>query len=252
MRISAEKPRGADPKEDPLRTSLTKMIIDRYNATPRHMQKALGPSEIGHPCMRKLAFGLMQEPACNPQYDPLPSIIGTATHTWLESAARHANEILGRERWVPESRVHVDSALSGSSDLLDRDSNTVIDWKVPGTNRFAMYKKEMSILYIRQGHMYGLGFENAGYQVDTIAIALLPRGGTLRGMHLWKEPYDRDVAEAALANRDKVIGLCDDLDVTENPDRYAWIPNHPYDCRFCDWYRARPSGPLECNGKVES
>ena len=70
------------PVEDPIREALVEMVMNRYHATPRHQQIELGPSEIGHPCMRKIAQGTMAVPRQNPEYDPLPSIVGTAAHTW--------------------------------------------------------------------------------------------------------------------------------------------------------------------------
>src|SRR3954462_8033450 len=127
-----------------LREEIVAMIIDRHRATPRHQQKSLGPSEIGHPCARKLASGILDMPAPNPQWDPLPSIIGTATHTWLETAADLANANLGRERWLTETKVHPAAWLSGSCDLYDTDSGTVVDYKVPGANQFDLLRREMS------------------------------------------------------------------------------------------------------------
>ena len=95
------------PPANPLRDELLGMINARYRATPRHRQVALGPSNIAHPCMRKIALGAMAEPRTNPEFDPLASIIGTAMHSWLESAAQLANETLGRERYLTETRVQV-------------------------------------------------------------------------------------------------------------------------------------------------
>jgi hypothetical protein len=196
-----------------------------------------------------MAFGITQVEECNPSFDPLPSIVGTAAHTWMQSAAEHANKVLGRQRWLIEHRVTVAPGLSGSCDLFDTDTGTVIDWKFPGATRFDMYKKHMSPVYQGQSHLYGLGFENEGRQVNTVVVALLPRGGYLKGMHLWKEPYSRSLALECLSRREKVIGLCDDLQVEANPQGYQWIPIEPYDCRFCPFFRAEPRSPYECGGK---
>lgn len=236
--------------DDPLRTDLIKMIRARHEATPRHMQVELGPSDVSHPCMRKMAFGMMQVPRTNSEYDPLPSIIGVATHAWLESACQHANSVLGRERWVPESRVHVADGLSGSSDVYDTDTQTVIDWKVPGYTRFMAYKKDPGPLYRLQVQFYGLGFEKAGLPVKHVAIAFLPRAGTLSKMHLWKTDYDRNAAIAGLHKRDAVIGLLDDLDVDHNPERYQWIPAEPYDCTFCPYFSPVLRNPMQCRGEA--
>lgn len=242
--FSAENP----PPPDPLWVDLRDMIVARHEATPRHRQIELGPSDVSHPCMRRMAFGMMTVPKVNPDYDPLPSIIGVATHAWLESACDHANKELGRQRWIPESRVHVTEGLSGSSDVYDVDTQTVIDWKVPGSTRFLQYVKDPGPLYKLQVQFYGLGFERAGFDVKRVAIAFIPRAGTLRKMHLWQADYDRSQALEGLRKRDAVIALLNDLDVERNPERYQWIPKEPYDCLFCPWWRPEPKTPFECEG----
>jgi hypothetical protein len=236
------------PPPDQLWFDLRDMIQARHEATPRHQQVELGPSDVSHPCMRKMAFGMMQVPQSNPDYDPLPSIIGVATHTWLESAVNHANEVLGRERWIPESRVHVTEGLSGSSDVYDSDTQTVVDWKIPGATRFLKYIKDPGPLYKLQVQFYGLGFENAGLPVKRVAIAFIPRAGTLRKMHLWQADYDRQAALAGLRKRDAVIALINDLEIESNPERYHWIPAEPFDCLFCPWWNPQPRNAFQCQG----
>lgn len=236
-----------DPKEV-LRQDLLTMIKDRDKATPRHLQVELGPSEVGHPCLRKLAYGLLAVPRANPYYDPLPSIIGTAVHTWLESAAAHANKTLGRQRWITEMKVNVAPGLSGSCDLYDVDTRTVIDWKVPGKNRFDMYRKDMSPVFKAQVHMYGLGFERAGYPVKRVAVCLVPRGNGLNLTHLWMEDYDPAIAHAAVQRREQVLSLLSDWDVEHNPDRLEWFAKTEYDCVFCGQWRPNPVGPMQCDG----
>lgn len=234
--------------QDALRSDLMQMIIARDRATPRHQQVELGPSEIGHPCLRRLAYGLTAVERANPYYDPLPSIIGTATHTWLQSAGELANEQLRRQRWLTENKIQVITGLSGSCDLYDVDTHTVIDWKLPGASRFTAYRKNMPTIYRTQVHLYGKGFTNAGFPVKTVAICLLPRGGSLNSMHLWSEPYDETIADEAIARRNMVIALCSDWDVEHNPDRYHWFAKTPLDCVFCPQWRPHPIGPLQCQG----
>lgn len=237
---------------DSLRADLIAMIVARHQASPRQRQVALGPSNVSHPCMRKMAYGMMAAPRANPEYDPLPSIIGTAVHTWLESACRHANETLGRERWIPESRVQVAEGLSGTSDVYDCDTQTVIDWKTSGYTRFATYKKDPGPVFRLQVQLYGLGFERAGLPVKNVALAFLPRAGQLSRMHLWKALYDRDAALAGLAKRDAVMEMVDELQVEQFPERYAQIPTEPYDCFFCPWFHPRPWSAMQCAGDETS
>lgn len=233
---------------DPLRDELVSMIRSRDAATPRHLQVELGPSDVSHPCHRRMAYGIMAEPGGNPSFDPLPSIIGTAVHHWLETAAQHANEVLGRERWLTETRVEVAPGLSGSCDLFDTDTGTVIDWKVVGTPRLAKYRKDPGPLYKSQVHLYGRGFQNAGHQVNRVAIAFVPRGATLHSLHVWSADYDPKITDDVLTRREQVICLLNDFRIEENPDRYSWFPVEPLDCVFCPWYSTNPSGPLQCKG----
>lgn len=237
------------PEPDPLRDDLIAMIKAKSAANPRHLQRELGPSEVGHPCMRKVAFGMMEVPRCNPEYDPLPSIIGVAMHTWLEGAARFDNENLGRERWIIETRVEVTPGLSGTADLYDKDSGTVIDWKNLGYTSFPAHVKEPGLTYRNQVQMYGKGFARLGYPVKQVAIAMLPRTGTLNKMHLHREDYDESRADAAVARRDAIIGMLDDFDIELNPDRYQWFPKTPDTCFFCPWWKPEPNSPIQCDGK---
>lgn len=234
---------------DPVRDALVDMIKQRYRATPRHLQVELGPSDVSHPCMRKMAMAMTQVPRCNPEYDPLPSILGTAAHSWMESAARLDNERLGRERWLIETRLEVAPGLSGSCDLFDTDTLTVIDHKFLGYTSFMSYTKYIGPQYKAQVTLYGRGFKRLGYDVQRVAVAIFPRSGTLSKMHLWSEDYDDDLASEVLLRRERVIGLCDDLEVEANPDRYQWIPETPYLCIWCPFWAPNPSGPLQCKGQ---
>jgi hypothetical protein len=234
-----------------LRNELVGMIVARHMATPRHLQVELGPSEIGHPCTRHMAYALTNPepvPRCNPQWDPLPSIIGVATHTWLQSAAELANAELHRDRWLAETKVHPAEWLSGSCDLFDCDTGTVIDWKVPGDNQFAILKAHMNPVYRAQAHLYGKGFANAGYDVKTVAIMMLPRGGTLAKAHLWSEPYDEKLADDTMSRRLLIAEQLKVFDIHNHPERYEWFKKDGYQCVFCPWFSPRPNGPMQCGG----
>lgn len=233
---------------DTLKQDLVAMIKDRDQAAPRSQQRELGPSEIGHPCLRRMAYGLMRVQRCNPSFDPLPAIIGTATHKWLESAASYANTVLGRQRWLVETRVNIASWLSGSCDLYDTDTHTVIDYKVPGSTRMKTYKADPGQLYRTQVHLYGKGFRNAGQPVQNVAIMFIPRGGTLASAHLWTEPYDEAIADECLERRNQVVALLSDFNVEANPERYEWFSRTDYDCMFCPFFAPTPDGPLQCGG----
>ena len=233
---------------DPLRDDLVAMIRSRSENAPRSLQVELGPSQVAHPCLRRLAYGIMAEPGGNPSFDPLPSIIGTAVHSWLETAAEHANEVLGRQRWLVETKVEVAPGLSGTCDLYDCDTATVVDWKVVGTPRLRKYRKGPGRVYRGQVHLYGRGFVNAGLPVKRVAIAFVPRGATLHSLHVWSEDFDPALVDEILTRREQVICMLNDFRIDENPDRYSWFATEPEDCVFCPWYSQSPCGPLQCKG----
>jgi hypothetical protein len=238
---------AVDPMEQ-LHDEIVAFIIARHTATPRHRQVALGPSEIGHPCPRKLAMAMTATHGVNPAWDPLPSIIGVAVHKWLESAAHLANAQLGRIRWLTEIKVRVNDWLSGSADLYDIDTQTVIDYKVPGVNQFSILKANMSPTYKVQAHLYGKGFHNMGFGVKTVAILLLPRGGQLSSSYMWSEPYNPVVADEAVARYERVEAMTQAFDVRNHPERFEWIERDGYQCMFCPYFSPRPGGPTECPG----
>lgn len=243
-------PTDGSPPRDALWQDLVDMIRQKAAANPRDLQVELGPSEVGHPCTRKLAYGLMAVPACNPGMDALPSIIGVAMHTWLEGAAQYANEVLGYERWITERRVQVTEDLFGTADLYDTETATVIDWKNLGRTSYTKYTKNIGETYLHQVMLYGKGYLRLGYPVKQVAIAIIPRSGTsLSRMHLERIDFDESIADAVIARRNGVIALCDQFDVENNPDRFEWFETSPDQCSFCDWWRPFPEGPLQCKGE---
>src|SRR5258708_7059039 len=73
---------------------------------PRSLQEALGPSEAGEPCTRRLAYKMMYTPPAAAERDvPWAAIQGTALHAWMAEVFRAENIKLGRERYLVERRV---------------------------------------------------------------------------------------------------------------------------------------------------
>lgn len=220
---------------------------------PRSQQRALGPSEIGEPCAAALARKQMQEPRVNSRSDPWPSIVGTATHAWLAEAFTAANERLGRIRYLVETRVTVREGLTGSADLYDADDGgTVIDHKIVGETSMRTYKREgPSAQYRSQIHLYGRGLINLGLPVSTVAIAFFPRGGMLSGLHVWSEPFDPAVAEAALARHDQILEAACALGVDEHPERYAEFPTQTgHRCTWCPFFSPGSEVGRACPGHM--
>ena len=222
------------------------------NDRPRSKQVHLGPSEIGEPCDRKLALKLIGAAEVNASTDKWAASIGTAVHSMLELCMRHANDKLGRVRFITEQRVVATNGQggTGSVDCFDLDTGTVIDWKVPGPTRLAHYKKHgPSLVYQRQVQVYGEGYAQLGFDVKKVGILFLPRVGVLAGSYLWREPFDPAVAEDVFARRDGLLALVEALRLDLVLDNVQHIqPSPGPDCNFCPFYSPKPKTPVQCAG----
>ncbi len=214
----------------------------------------MGPSEAGEECTRRLAYKLMDWPATGRDPDPWPAVQGVAVHAWLADAFRAENERLGRERYLVEQRVEpagaddvtrlglaghtvVPGNLAGSCDLFDRDTGTVIDWKLTSPERLRQYAASgPGPKYRTQAHLYGSGLKNAGEHVATVSVAFLSRAASL-SMHVWSEPYSSAVADDALRRLASIRDALVALDVETSPGRWGLFPTAPGSCRHCPWLK---------------
>lgn len=194
--------RGGSPKL--LKAELLSVIEDAIVNHPRSLQRRIGPSEVGQECPRRIAYTLLDIGPFNPFSDvPWLPTIGTAVHAWLEEKFTDANDKTSEPRWLLEMRVSVGEIdgveITGSADVYDRVTATVIDWKVVGATPLKKYRsKGPGQQYRCQGHLYGRGFVRRGLPVDRVMVVFLPRNGELSDLHVWSEEYRPDVAEWAL------------------------------------------------------
>ena len=175
---------------DEIRTN----ISNAGASSPRSQQRAIGPSEVGAACIRRMGYRLLEtEPTNEP--DTWLAQIGTWVHAGIASVYEALNAQMDEPRYLIEQRVQVTKDLSGSVDLYDKKLKMVLDWKVVGDTSLKKYKKEgPSNQYRVQAHLYGMGLFNEGYEVERVAIVFLPRGGNLRQMHIWAEEFDPFIA----------------------------------------------------------
>lgn len=219
-------------------TSVVQTVKHAGSRAPRSLQKVIGPSGIGMPCTRRLAYTLCDHPAVNTGGDPWASIIGTAVHAWMEETYKAENQRLGQERYLIEKRLHIRGNIYGSADLFDRATGTNLDWKIVGPDQLTKYRKNgPGSQYEVQAHLYGLGQENAGEHVNDVAIVFLPRGGRIDGLHVWCEPYDRSIALGALERMDNVLAALHALDPPVNPQAWAMFPAAESYCTFCPFFQ---------------
>jgi hypothetical protein len=231
-------PEENDPLAETLKAELTKIIVWADSNSPRSLQLEPGPSELGSPCDRQLAYRLMATPDVNIHWDRWPAIVGSAIHVRLDEDIQRWVAETGDTRWRPEVRVNVDEFLHGHSDVY-RDG-VVIDHKTASDDIMRKVREDLVKYkpgYIVQVMLYGLGYQNQGLPVTDVALAFYPRGGRLRDMYVWTAPYDRSIAEAALTRMYDIAARALELDLIEHPHRFEQIDATPTnDCGFCPWY----------------
>lgn len=234
---------GSDP--DLLRAELMEQIVRAIEHHPRTLQKAIGPSEVGHPCARRVGYTMLDHPECNPNREPAwKPTVGTAVHAWLEDVFTQANTTQavrneGATRWIVEGKVSVGDLvgtdLNGHSDLFDRVTGTVVDWKCVGPTQLKKYKAHgPGDQYRYQAHLYGRGWAQRGQDVQRVAVMFLPRNGELREHVWWSEPYDEAVAIEALTRASGIKIATTALGTAVLPQlatANAW-------CQLCPFFRA--------------
>jgi hypothetical protein len=187
------------------------VITSAMTNHPRSLQKHIGPSEIGIECDKRIIYKLAQveEPPRGPAWKPA---VGTAVHAQLEQWFSQANT--APTRWVVEHRVQVGfvggTPITGSCDLFDVTTGTIIDHKVVGPRQLLNYRRDgPSSQYRIQAHLYGLGYMNDGGwgQPNTVAIAFLPRDGELSKTFFWSEPWNPSIALDALNRLERLNQL---------------------------------------------
>jgi hypothetical protein len=238
------------PQSHPIGDMIRGVVLDADRTAPRSLQTAIGPSEVGDPCARRLAYRIMNEPHVNTDSDPWAAIVGTAVHAWLAAAFTAANTRLGRIRWLVEQRLEIMPGLTGSCDLYLVDFATVIDHKVVGATAMTDYKRNRPPdAYRAQAHLYGKGYRRLGLPVHDVALAFFPRGGMLAGLHVWSEPFNEAIADAALNRLWQITEAVVALDVEHHPERYRHIPRvSGHHCTWCSWLRPGSDKGDACPG----
>lgn len=230
---------------DELRDTIIGIIRNDDAQKPRARQAWIGPSEVGHPCARRIAYRLWDTDKTNTSNDPWAAISGTAIHAWLADAFTTAGD-----RWLVEHRVKITTAMSGTVDLYDKNTGTVIDHKTAGATSMKKYKTDgPSEQHIVQLHLYAHGLAAAGHDVKRVALAYYPLGGFLTGMHVHVQDYDPQIAVDALERIDTIRTTLVLLNVEQQPANWSLIPKTPTACHWCPWYQPNALDPAAaCDG----
>lgn len=247
---------GADPAL--LRDELLGIITKAIEEHPRSLQVKLGPSEVGHPCARRLGYKFLGTPE-NPGEVNWKATVGTAVHAFLEDVFTAQHPVDGCTRWLTEMQVDAGvlggQALDGHCDLFDRVTATSVDWKTHGPSILKKYRAKANrgecpdVTYRAQAHIYGLGWKRRGQHVERVALMGMPRDGKLSDAYFWSEPYDEQLALDAIARAEGIsiaiaqLGTAA-LDLLPTADAY---------CSMCPFYRHRSEDlDLGCPGDPAS
>lgn len=111
-----------------VREDLLEMIQWGSANTIRSKQVALGCSEAGQECDRRIAYKMAGAKQVNFP-DPLKANMGTAFHVWLDDRMRKFQAAEGMDRWITETEVYPASFMKGHVDLYDKHRFLVLDWK---------------------------------------------------------------------------------------------------------------------------
>lgn len=241
----------ADPLALKLKKHLIEMIKWADANTPRSLQTAIGPSEIGDPCDRRIGYHIAEVPKVNVGFDPWAAVVGTALHSWLDDAITAWLKAHNSTEYITETPVVLDDFVKGRSDLYQVEDGVVIDHKGAGPSVMRKVVKDgPGPGYVVQVQCYGYGYERLGYKVNKVALAFYPRAGWLRDMYVWTADYDRSVAERALARLSRIATEVVSLDILKQGHGYRWeqIAAEPSDsCGFCPWYKSDRNPEIGAN-----
>jgi hypothetical protein len=195
---------------------------------PRSKQTSIGPSGLGAPCSRQLAYHALAVPPVDRPQDILAAWVGTAAHALMEQA------LAGADGWRTELECVIPGyRIPAHVDAYHQPTGTVVDWKFVGDSSLAKNASRMSPQYRTQVHLYGFALQAAGLPVSEVAVVLIPRNGGMHRIHVWHEPYDEEVVEAALDRWQHILTLTGLLGEAALP----LIPTDPQAmCGWCRWH----------------
>ncbi|NBR79837.1 MAG: hypothetical protein EBT71_07365, partial [Alphaproteobacteria bacterium] len=88
---------------------------------------------------------------------------------------------------TPVTVTHRDLVIPGTVDLYSKKHAAVIDYKVVGESTLQKVRAgRVSSQYTVQVQLYGLGLQQQGHKVTTVAIMFLPRNKELTDT-IWSE-----------------------------------------------------------------
>jgi hypothetical protein len=188
----------------------------------RNGQVMPGPSAVGG-CRRKLAHQLLYADEFEAQPSGWAAMKGTVLHAWYERLCRPAG-------WFPNLALPQLSPVVAGGTLDLYVNRTVVDLKAPGTTTMkAARAGRLSNGYYAQAQVYGMGAEALGLVVEKVGLLVVPMcGDNLDDAVYWEWIYDRSVAEAALADAERIVA-----DPRDRAEVLASMPTKSDFCSSC-------------------
>lgn len=233
-----------------LRHRLTEIIMWQAARAPRSVQTNIGPSEIGSPCDRQIAYRVAAIPEVNLRQDPWAAIIGTSIHRWLQEAVEAWIADGPGRRYLTEVELDINGLITGHCDLYDAETETVIDWKTVGPNALKDVEAgRISVGYMIQTHLYGYMFAQLHVPVKRVALVFIPRASSLNRLRVWSALYDENVARTALARLSAIARKVVAMDLLNKSHMWEEVPAEGGDhCGFCPWFEAHRLAPANATG----
>ncbi len=231
-----------DPYARYLRLQHVDDIREEFVGSGRSGQVAIGSSEIGWECDRRLSYRL--HGALKSNYtDPVRAITGTGWHLWLAATHERINARLGGHRYKVEYGCTYRNVL-GHGDLYDRRLQVVTDWKTTKKERIRKMRQanQVPAYYKVQVNHNAVALRVEQYE-DPIVVELMfiPIDGQLESdSWSWVDYADHALVDRAI-DRVDALRLIPPEDAAIHPGR---------DCGFCSYYDPKSQDPSRaCNAK---
>lgn len=216
-----------DPASMILADHLRELIWTGARSSERSLQTQIGMSEVGTDCDREIAYKLAEVPPTNLGGDPLPAIIGTGFHLHMEKMFG----ALDPRRYLIETPVFY-GGIRGTVDLFDRRRHLLVDWKSTSKRKVGEVRRNGPTQRQKvQVQLYGAAMAAKGEQVDRIALAFVPRDGSLDDLYVWSAVPDPQVAAEAI---DRVDAIANAVATESHLEKVPAFPSRL--CAYCDHY----------------
>lgn len=222
-------PPPLDPIGLVLADHLRELIYTGATTSERSLQRAVGVSEIGTECQRQLAYKIAGVPPTNIDSDPMPSIIGTGFHMHVQKMI----ERLDPRRYLVETPV-VYRGIPGTIDLYDRRRRLVVDWKSTSKQKIRRLRTQGPPMRSQvQIQIYAQALLQLGETPERVALAYVPRDGSLDELYVWSSPLLPDLVGEWVTRFEALV------EAHARGQDPGVVPAFPTRlCTYCDHYSA--------------